>query len=100
MWTSGQCLDLLREIKEEVRQRHRRHAKKPSDDDNDSGLPRSARRAVLRALQESALSKASKILLSCDCGVLGPEADPARQELHPAATPPLSPRYPRRTLRS
>ena len=94
MWTSGQRLELLREIKEEaVKHRQKRPGRKPAEED-DCGLPRSARRAVLRALREGALSKASKILLAWDCGTLGPEADDGLRKLHPAADPPVLPEAP------
>ena len=89
MWTTGRKLDLLHEIKEEVRkQRLKRRGRKPAaTEDEMLPLPRSTQRAVLRAVQEGALSKATKILLAYDSDMLGPETDETLRELHGGATP-------------
>jgi hypothetical protein len=93
MWTTGRKLDLLHEIKEEVRkQRLKRRGRKPAaTEDERLPLPRGTQRAVLRAVREGALSKATKILLAYDCDMLGPETDETLRELHPSVEPPLIP---------
>ena len=54
-------------------------------------LPRSTRRAVLRAVREGALSGATNIHISHDCDLFGPETDQVLRELHPQAEPPCIP---------
>ena len=58
-----------------------------------ASLPESTRRAVLRAVKEKALSKASRLLLHSE-QCLGLEAEAALRLLHPAAGPPTVPSQP------
>ena len=103
MWVAGERVALLENIKAAALLANRPHKRRAAarscvtQGDGSISLPENTRRAVLRAVKESALSKATRLLLNNEQS-LGPEAEPALRLLHPVAGPPMLPVSPQLDL--